>query len=117
MAQVIRGSDVEAEKEPLNDIGPLDDIAHEEKERHRHKHIIDHDRVGLVDEQVENSVLQRMGHPVRRCIGVVTKPNAHGNQRETYWKPKQNRGHERPHHYHRNLRICHFGPSSCPATS
>ena len=37
-------------EQAIDDVGALDDIAHEEKERHRDEHVIDHNRVGLVDQ-------------------------------------------------------------------
>jgi len=66
--------DVERVEEPGYDIGALDDIAHEQKQRHGGEHVIRHDRIGLIDEQIEDAVVKKAfepGLPKRPAIGAL----------------------------------------------
>ena len=56
-------------KQPLHDVGALHDVAHEQEQGHRHQHIVGHDGIGLVDQQIEDTVLEdvaRAGRAWRR---------------------------------------------------
>ena len=60
--------DVERGEEPADDVRALDDVAHEEEERHRGQRVVRHHRVGLVDEEVEDAVVEEPVDPVRRAV-------------------------------------------------
>jgi hypothetical protein len=50
------GRDIQAVKQPLHDVRPFNDIAHEQKQRHRDQHVVYHYRVRLVHQQIEDIV-------------------------------------------------------------
>ena len=55
--------DVQRREQPVDDVGALDDVAHEQEQRHRGQHVVRHDRIGLVDEQVEDAVVEEPVDP------------------------------------------------------
>src|SRR3546814_11871977 len=68
-------------RSPVDDVRALDDIAHEEKQGHRRKHVVAHYAERILDEQIEDAIVQKpdlVGHP----IGVVTEEDTHREQGE-----------------------------------
>ena len=55
--------DVQRREQPVDDVGALDDVAHEQEQRDRRQHVVRHDRIGLVDEQVEDAVVEEAADP------------------------------------------------------
>ena len=43
-------------EQPVENVGALDDVAHEHEQRHRDQHLVGHDRVGALHEKVEDDV-------------------------------------------------------------
>ena len=101
------GRDVEAEKQPIDDVGALDHVPDEQEQRHRDQHVVDHHRIGLVDQQVEDPVIEDMVPLVGRGVGVVAEEEGHGDQRETDGKTQQDGEDEEPQHHDGDLGIGH----------
>ncbi len=127
----VLGGDIERCEKPVDDVGPLDDVAHEQKQRHRRQHLVRHHRIGLVNQKVKNAVVEEALEPKARAvppaggfiqpvegtphaarikIGVVAKADAHGHERECDRKPEEYHENEQPQHHQGYLRVRHMCP-------
>ena len=100
--------DIEAVEQPVDDVGPFDDVPHEQEQRHRDQHVAHHHRVGLVHEQVEDVVVQDVG--AGAVVGVETEADAHGDQSEGDGEAEQDGEQKHPQHQEGDLGIGHLGP-------
>ena len=55
--------DAQRREQPVDDVGALDDVAHEQEQRHGGQDVVGHDREGLVHEQVEDVVVEEAADP------------------------------------------------------
>ena len=46
-------------EQAVHDVRALDDVAHEQEQRDRRQRVVRHDRIGPVDEQVEDAVAEK----------------------------------------------------------
>src|SRR4029434_191451 len=95
----------------------LHDVAHEDKQRHRQQRIIDHDAVGPLHDQVEDSVLPPMMGWIPKSDVAENHPEAH--EREGSRETHHDRDHDEPQHRQAECRIAHdfFCSSSLIACS
>ena len=88
-------------KQLVDDICPLDHIAHEQEQRDGDQRIVLHHRIGVLVQQIEYVVVEGVGDyldATRLVIGVVAEADAHGEQREGYRKPQQHHHDEEGQH-------------------
>ena len=92
-------------EQPVENVGALDHIAHEQEQRHRGQHVARRDLEGLLHQQREDAVLEDLLS--RRVVGVVAERHAHRHQRERDGKAQHDDEDEQPQHQHADLRIGH----------
>ena len=92
-------------EQPVEDVGALDHVAHEQKQRHRGQHVARRDLERLLHQQREDAVLEDLLS--RRVVGVVAECHAHRHQRERDGKAQHDDEDEQPQHQHADLRIGH----------
>ena len=103
----VPGRELERIEEAVDDVRALHHVAHEQEERHRHQGVVFHHRVGVLVEQVEDLVVERVGDGLdgaRLVVGVVAEAHPHGDQRECDREPEQHQDDE-----HRQHQDCDFG--------
>ena len=82
------GGELQGAEQPVEDVGALDDVAHEDEQRDRDQHVVRHHRVGALDEQIENVVAHR----------EVAEEHAERHQRERDRKTEHDEDDEQGEH-------------------
>ena len=94
-------------KEPVDQIGAFNDIAHEEEQRDGDENVIGHHGIGLIDKQIEDSVVKQARHPFCVVIGVVAEEHRHAHQSEADRKSQKDGEHKQAQHHHGDFGIAH----------
>ena len=89
------GRELQRAEQPVEDVGALDDVAHEHEQRDRDQHVVRHHRVGALDEQVEDEIAHR----------PVAEEHAQRHQRERDRKSEHDEDDEQAEHDHAQLGI------------
>ncbi len=97
---------LQAEEQAIENVRPLDDVAHEEEQGYRRQHVIVHDAEGVLRQQVEHPAVEE--GLIGRVIGVETEADAHGHQREGDREAEQDDEYERAQHQDGDLGIGHL---------
>ena len=92
------GRHLQAVEQPVEDIGSLDHVPHEQEQRHGDQHVVGHDAEGPLDEQLEDVVAHR----------VVAEEHAQRDQCERDRETEKDREDEEAEHQHADLGIGHF---------
>ena len=71
---------VQASEQPVDQLRPLDEIAHEQEQRDRDQHVVRHHAVGSLHEKVEHARYRR--RRIDAPIGEPGEDHAHAHQRE-----------------------------------
>ena len=110
----VPGRELQRIEEPVDDVRALHHVSHEQEERHRDKGVVLHHRVGVLVEQIEDLVVERVCDSLdgtRLIVGVVAEPHSHGDQREGDRKAEQHQHDEQHQHQDRDFGIGHGGSS------
>ena len=89
------GGELQRAEQPVEDVGALDDVAHEHEQRDRDQHVVRHHRIGALDEQVEDQVAHR----------EVAEEHAERHQRERDREPEHDEDDEQGEHQHAEFGI------------
>ena len=89
------GRELQRTEQAVEDVGALDDVAHEDEQRNRDQHVVRHHRIGALDEQVEDEVAHR----------EVAEEHAERHQRERDREAEHDENDEHPEHDHAQLGI------------
>src|SRR3989339_94148 len=101
---------LQTQEQFVQNVGALNDIAHEQKQRDRNKHIVVHDAEGVLGKQVKNVVVQKALAGLK--IGIKTKQDAHPHQCEGNRKTQKNTNNKQAQHQQSNHRVAHAAPPS-----
>ena len=82
-------------EQTIENIGALDDVAHEDEQRDRDQHVVRHHRIGALDEQLEDQIAHR----------EVAEEHAERHQREGDGKAEHDEDDEQAEHDHAQLGI------------
>src|SRR6266851_8608284 len=69
---------MQAPEQPVDQLRPLDEIAHEQEQRNRDQHVVRHHAVGALHEKVEHPPVR--GRRVDAAVGKPGEENAHSHQ-------------------------------------
>ncbi|MEY4001833.1 MAG: hypothetical protein RI968_951 [Pseudomonadota bacterium] len=85
-------ANLKAEKQAIEDIGPLNDVAHKQEERYGYEHIVVHHAKGVLREEIKNAVVPEGLAGIEVC--VETKADAHCHQGEGNGKAQKDDNNE-----------------------
>jgi len=91
-----RGGEVQAAEQPIDELRALDQVPHEQEQRHRDEHVVRHHAVGALHHQVEH-----LGDRELRIDAAVGEPgeeNAHAHQRERGREAEHDGDHDQREH-------------------
>ena len=71
---------MQAAEQAVDQLRPLDEVAHEEEERNRDQHVVRHHAVGALHEEIERLRDGELG--IDGVVGVPGEEHAHAHQRE-----------------------------------
>ena len=100
------GRQVEALEEPADQVGPFDEIPHEDEQGDRYQYVVVHDRIGALHRQLE-----RMGQRGRRVRAVIVheaEHRAHAHQRECRGKAEHDRDDDHRQHQEAQMAVGHL---------
>jgi hypothetical protein len=92
-------------KHAVDERGALHDIAHEHEQRHREQSVIDHDAIGALHHQIENSVFPPVSGWIEK--GEEAKQHTQAHERECGGKTHHDRDHDEPEHRQTQCRVAH----------
>ena len=105
------GGKLQRAEQPVENVGALDDVAHEDEQRDRDQHVVRHHRIGALDEQIEHQIAHR----------VVAEEHAERHQRERDRESEHDEDDEQREHQHAELGIAEaehqIAPLRCPISS
>src|SRR5713101_4969080 len=88
---------MQAPEQPVDQLRPLDEIAHEQEQRNRDQHVVRHDAVGALHEEVEYPLSR--GRRVDAAVGKPAEEHAHPHQRKGRGKAEHDaHADQREHH-------------------
>src|SRR2546430_3822117 len=88
---------MQAPEQAVDQLRPLDDIAHEQEQRHRNQHVVRHHAVGALHEEVEH--LPARGRRIHAAVGEPGEEHAHPHEREGGGKAEHDaHADQREHH-------------------
>src|SRR2546423_345994 len=88
---------MQAPEQAVDQLRPLDDIAHEQEQRHRNQHVVRHHAVGALHEEVEH--LPACGRRIHAAVGEPGEEHAHPHEREGWGKAEHDaHADQREHH-------------------
>ena len=90
-------------KQLVDDVGALDDVAHEDEERNRDQHVVRHHAPGPLHHEVEDRVLEnRLAGLVER---IEAEDHAQSHQRKGGGKAEHDRHHDEPQHQETDVAV------------
>ena len=99
-------------EQAIENVGALDQIAHEQEQRHRHQHVVRRHLERFLHQQRENSIVEEL--LARRVVGVEAEADAHRDQGEGDREAQHDDEDEQPQHQHADLRVSHGQAPSGP---
>jgi hypothetical protein len=102
---------LQAVEQPVQDVGPLDDVAHEQEQRDRDQHIVVHHAEGVLREEVEDAVVPEV--LTGGEVGVIAEADAHRHQREGDREAQEDDADEQAQHQQGNGGIAHGTSAPC----
>ena len=101
-----RSGQVHAFKELLNQVGTLNEVAHEHKQRNGDEHIVGHDRVSALHHQIKRLVDRQTW--VLTSVSNPREDHAHAHEGERRWKTQHDGNHHQGEHQQAQMTIAHF---------
>ena len=100
--------EVQTLEQLVDQLRPLDEIAHEEKQRDRDQHVVRHDAVGALHEKIEHALDRG-----RRIDAAVRKPSvehAHPHERKCRGKSEHDAHADQREHHEAQVAVAEVGP-------
>ena len=90
------GGELDALEQPVDDVGPLDDVAHEDEERDADQDVVGHHPAGALHHEVEDPVVEQ---GLRLLVeGVVPEEHPQPHQGEGGGEAQHDRHHDQGQH-------------------
>ena len=99
---------VQALEQLVNQVGPLNQVAHENKQRYCNQHIVGHHRIGALHHQVKNLPHRNIG--VDAAVRQPAKKHAHAHQGEGRREAQHDGHHHQAQHDQAQVPVCHMSP-------
>src|SRR5258708_29678978 len=77
---------MQAPEQLVDQLRPLDEVAHEQEQRHRNQHVVRHHAVGALHEEVEH--LPARSCRIHAAVGEPGEQHAHSHEREGGGEPE-----------------------------
>ena len=90
------GGQVHAFEKLFNQVGALDEVAHEHKQRNRNEHIVGHDRERALHHQIKRLVDRQTW--VLTSVSNPREDHAHAHEGERRWKTQHDGNHHQGKH-------------------
>ncbi len=105
----IAGRHLQRMEQPVDDVGALDDIAHEQEQRNGNQRVVLHHRIGVLVQKIENVVVEDVGNGLDPAliIGVIAEADPHGEQGKGDREAQQHKEDEHAEHQNGDLWISH----------